>query len=109
MLPASATSFATRSTEDGEIGIPPRHGSAASIVVFGICVHERASQLLASRVVLKSPIVAQHYGVLQKPMRMDAAPLGRFGGDLHRVLDNRQTGLAGETTPSRFRCACHAA
>ena len=54
-------------------------------------------------------IVTQHDGIAQKTVRMDAAPLSPFGGDLHRVLNDRQTGLAGETMPSRFRCACQAA
>ena len=36
-----------------------------------------------------SGIVAQHHGIVQEAVRMDAAPLSPFGGNLHRVLDNR--------------------
>jgi hypothetical protein len=37
-------------------------------------------------------IVAEHHGVRQKAVRVDAAPLSPLGGDLHRVLDDRHTG-----------------
>ena len=40
-------------------------------------------------------IVAQHHGVLQKAMRVDAAPQNPPSGNLHRILDDRQTGLGG--------------
>ena len=53
-------------------------------------------------------IVAQHHGVLQKPLRVDAAPLSPFGGDQHRVLDDRQTGLRGrdDAKPVQMRLPC---
>ena len=37
-------------------------------------------------------IVAEHHGVMQKSVRMDAAPLSPLGGYLHRVLDDRHIG-----------------
>lgn len=40
-----------------------------------------------------SGIVAQQHGIVQEAMRVDAAPLSPLGGDLHRVLDDRQTGF----------------
>jgi len=42
-----------------------------------------------------SCIVAQHHGVAQETVCMDAAPLSPLGGNLHRVLNDRQAGLFG--------------
>ncbi len=40
----------------------------------------------------RSGVVAQQHCIAQEAVRVDAAPLSLFGGDLHRVLDDRQTG-----------------
>ena len=37
-------------------------------------------------------IVAQHHGVAQEAVRVDAAPYRAFGGDLHRILDRQMVG-----------------
>ena len=36
-------------------------------------------------------IVAQHHGIVQEAMRVNAAPLSPLGGNLHGVLDDRHT------------------
>jgi hypothetical protein len=41
-----------------------------------------------------SGIVTQQHGIVQEAVRMDTAPLSPLGGNLHRVLDDRQTGRA---------------
>jgi hypothetical protein len=53
-------------------------------------------------------IVAQHHGVVQKAMRVDAAPLSSLGGNLHRVLDDCQTSLWqwGDRKPVQMRLPC---
>jgi hypothetical protein len=53
-------------------------------------------------------VVAQHHGVLQQPMRMDAAPHSPLGGDQHRVLDDGQPGLCGrdDAKPVQMRLPC---
>ena len=36
-----------------------------------------------------SCIVAQHHGIAQETVRMDAAPLSPLGGNLHSILNDR--------------------
>ena len=71
---------------------PLQIGEGVELMHQPFCMHP-AQRVLAD--VELTGIVAQYHGVLQKPMRMDAAPLSPLGGDQHRVLDDRQTGLCG--------------
>ena len=48
-------------------------------------------------------IVAQHHGITQEVVRVDAAPDGAFGGDLHRVWRRAQNG---EAKPVEMRRPC---
>ena len=40
-------------------------------------------------------VVTQQHGIAEEAVRVDAAPLSPLRGDLHRVLDDCQTGLWG--------------
>ena len=49
-------------------------------------------------------IIAQHHGIVQEFVRVDAAPDRSFGGDLHWIWVTVR-----RVKPSLSRCACQAA
>jgi len=57
-----------------------------------------AQRVLADREL--SGIIAQHHGITQEVMRVDAAPDGAFGGDLYGV---GRCGQGGEAEPFEMR------